>query len=69
MPIDTLDAARRAHDRPHFAAPRVECACRSFGFGRVLTPVLRSERSESKAAAAQRNGTPDVPAVIGSISA
>jgi hypothetical protein len=69
MTIDTIGAARRIHDRPRIAASRVECSCRSFGFGRVLTPVLRSERSESQAAAAQRNGTPDVPAVIGSISA
>jgi hypothetical protein len=68
MAIDTLGAAKRGQNRPRFAASRVECACRSFGFGRVLT-LVRSKRGESKASAAQRNGTPDVPAVIGSISA
>ena len=66
MSTETAAQARRDHDRPRFAAPRVECHCRSFGFGRVVTPVVRMSERE---AAMHRDVARGVPAVIGSITA
>jgi len=66
MSIETAATTRRDHERPRFAAPRIECDCRSFGFGRVVTPVLRMSERE---AAMHRDVARSVPAVIGSITA